>query len=69
MGYFKRSLVFIVCAALAGSAYALVDPGLLSADGGFPFPALPEPSDWMTLLCGLAVAGFIARRKTSEGLG
>ena len=69
MGTFKRSLVFVACAVLAGSAYALVEPGLLIADGGFPFPALPEPSDWMTLLCGLAIAGFIARRKTSEGLG
>lgn len=28
-------------------------------------PAMPEPTEWMQLLCGLVVAGFIARRRTS----
>lgn len=34
--------------------------------GGFPTSssALPEPDGWMTLLCGLVVVGFMARRKT-----
>jgi hypothetical protein len=31
----------------------------------FPFPIdeIPEPSGWMLLLCGLAFAGFMTRRK------
>jgi hypothetical protein len=27
--------------------------------------AMPEPTEWMQLLCGLMVAGFIARRRTN----
>jgi hypothetical protein len=42
-----------------------------SAEGGshtgarflFSTADIPEPTDWMTLLCGLVVAAFIARRK------
>ena len=34
--------------------------GATSGDSRFP-----EPADWMQLLCGLVVAGFIARRRTS----
>jgi len=42
-----------------------------SADAGshagarflFSTADIPEPTDWMTLLCGLVVAAFIARRK------
>ena len=43
--------------------------GLLGA--GFPISssALPEPDDWMTLLCGLVVVGFMARRKTDLPAG
>jgi hypothetical protein len=36
---------------------------------GFRFPAMPEPTEWMQLLCGLVVAGFIARRRTSVAPG
>jgi hypothetical protein len=35
------------------------------AGGNFLFSTaeIPEPADWMTLLCGLVVVGFMARRK------
>jgi hypothetical protein len=38
-----------------------------SAPGSSRVPAavMSEPSEWMQLLCGLVVAGFIARRRTS----
>jgi len=29
----------------------------------FSMSEIPEPGDWMTLLCGLVVVGFMARRK------
>jgi hypothetical protein len=57
-----------------------LDPGNFSArisgtadglaGGGFQFSvaANPEPAEWMLLLCGLVVAGFIARRKMGLGL-
>jgi hypothetical protein len=35
----------------------------------FPLAAMPEPTEWMQLLCGLVVAGFIARRRTNVGAG
>jgi hypothetical protein len=35
----------------------------------FPLAAMPEPTEWMQLLCGLVVAGFIARRRTNVGVG
>lgn len=31
--------------------------------------AIPEPADWMLLLCGLVVVAFIARRKTDLATG
>jgi len=33
---------------------------------GFLFSTaeIPEPGDWMTLLCGVVVVAFIARRKS-----
>ena len=31
----------------------------------FSVAGIPQPGDWMTLLCGFMVAAFIARRKTS----
>lgn len=42
-----------------------------AAPRGFRFPvvAMPEPTEWMQLLCGLVVAGFIARRRTNVGVG
>jgi len=42
-------------------------PGTAGWNSGavFPFPIdeIPEPSSWMLLLCGLAAAAFMARRK------
>ena len=63
----------------AAVQYAAVDAGRIGAravtapvaakvsatPGGSGFPAMPEPTEWMQLLCGLVVAGFIARRRTS----
>ena len=41
------------------------------AGGGYAFSvaAVPEPSGWMMLLAGLAVVGFMARRKASLAAG
>ncbi len=38
-----------------------------SASAKFPFPVseMPDPADWMTLLCGLIVVAFMARRKSN----
>jgi len=69
MRLFRNVLVVIVFAALAGSAYALVNDQSLVSGDLLPVVALPEPADWMILLCGLAVAAFIARRKTSQVTG
>ena len=69
MGLFRKLLVITVCAALAGSAYALVNDQSLVAGDLLPVVALPEPADWMILLCGLAVAAFIGRRKISQVVG
>ncbi len=48
------------------AAYPSV-PGTAGWSSGavFPFPIdeIPEPSSWMLLLCGLAAAAFMARRK------
>ncbi|HKA39960.1 MAG TPA: hypothetical protein VKD25_09325 [Burkholderiales bacterium] len=62
---------------LAGAAavqYAAADGSRISARAaattgggtapGTGLPSMPEPADWMQLLCGLVVAGFIARRRT-----
>lgn len=60
---------------------AFLDPGNFSArvtgkadgqlGGGFRYSvaATPEPAEWMMLLAGLLVMGFIARRKTSVVAG
>jgi len=42
-----------------------------AAGGGFTLSvaANPEPAEWMLLLCGLVVAGFIARRKIGLAAG
>ena len=40
--------------------------GTAGSGGGFGFSIAahsPEPAEWMLMLCGLVVAGFIARRK------
>jgi len=49
----------------AGGVTAPAAARASAAPGGFGFPAMPEPAEWMQLLCGLVVAGFIARRRTS----
>jgi hypothetical protein len=48
-----------------GSYYAQISGDVLTSPGQFSFSvaANPEPAEWMLLLCGLVVAGFIARRK------
>ncbi|MBI3043020.1 MAG: FxDxF family PEP-CTERM protein [Betaproteobacteria bacterium] len=60
---------------------AHLDPGDFSArisgtadgelGGGFYFSvaAVPEPAEWMLLLSGLVIVGFMARRKTSWPAG
>ncbi len=50
------------------NAGGVAAPQTVRADAtprGFRFPAMPEPTEWMQLLCGLVVAGFIARRRTN----
>lgn len=57
-----------VRAAASTAAVTTPGTGMAGATPGasrFPVPAMPEPADWMQLLCGLVVAGFIARRRTS----
>lgn len=66
MRLLRNLLVVIVSAALAGSAYALVNDESLIAGAIWPVVTIPEPADWMILLCGLVVAAFIARRKISQ---
>ena len=36
---------------------------VMSGHDYFPIAAMPEPSEGMVLLCGLLIAGFIARRR------
>jgi len=58
------------------SAAVLQDESAASRSGnagphtgaGFLFSTaeIPEPADWMTLLCGLVVVAFIARRKSGS---
>jgi hypothetical protein len=60
------SLIDLSGFLLAGSYSAEVS-GLAngSLGGGYRFSvsATPEPAEWMLLMCGLMVAGFIARQK------
>ncbi|MGH8707223.1 MAG: FxDxF family PEP-CTERM protein [Burkholderiales bacterium] len=42
-----------------------VTDGSLGGAYQFSIAAVPEPGEWMMLLAGLAVLGFIAKRKTS----
>lgn len=58
----------------AANVAGVAAPQTVRADAtprGFRFPlaAMPEPTEWMQLLCGLVVAGFIARRRTNVGVG
>jgi hypothetical protein len=60
--------------AAASNVGGVAVPQTVRADAtlrGFRFPltAMPEPTEWMQLLCGLVVAGFIARRRTSVAPG
>jgi hypothetical protein len=54
---------------LAAGSFSAKVSGLAdgSVGGGYNFSiaAVPEPSEWMMLLAGLMVVGFMARRKTS----
>lgn len=54
---------------LASGDYSARISGLVGGEvgGGFQFSiaAVPEPAEWMMLLAGLVVVGFMARRKTS----
>jgi hypothetical protein len=52
-------------ASSAGGVTALAAARASAAPSGTGFPAMPEPAEWMQLLCGLVVAGFIARRRTA----
>lgn len=80
--YRLASVAPIRYAAADGSrigARAVTNPGITapntgraaSAPGSSRVPAavMSEPSEWMQLLCGLVVAGFIARRRTSLAAG
>ena len=44
---------------------SVVDPKAGNGTFTFSMAANPEPAEWALLLCGLVVAGFIARRKIS----
>jgi hypothetical protein len=48
-----------------GNFSALISGNVVSSPGTFTFSvaANPEPAEWMLLLCGLLLAGFVARRK------
>jgi len=50
-----------------GDYHALISGNVITPPGNgqftFKVAANPEPAEWMLLLCGLVVAGFIARRK------
>jgi hypothetical protein len=51
-----------------GNYYALISGNVASPGNGaftFSVAANPEPAEWMMLLAGLVVVGFMARRKTS----
>jgi hypothetical protein len=46
--------------------------GTAAGGGQFTFSVAahnPEPAEWMLMLCGLVVAGFIARRKIGLAAG
>jgi len=47
------------------SYYAQISGDVITSPGKLTFSvaANPEPAEWMLLMCGLVVAGFIARRK------
>lgn len=54
---------------LAAGDFSVKVTGLADAQAGggynLSIAAVPEPSEWMMLLAGLMVVGFMARRKTS----
>ena len=57
-----------ISARAAGGAGGVTAPAATrasAAPGGSGSPAMPESAEWMQLLCGLVVAGFIARRRAS----
>ncbi|HKQ26612.1 MAG TPA: hypothetical protein VJT81_19355 [Burkholderiales bacterium] len=56
-------------AILIPDAHAARVPGTADRQAGdgvlFSVATIPQPGDWMTLLCGFVAVAFIARRKTS----
>jgi len=48
-----------------GSYFTRISGDVITSPGQFTFSvaANPEPAEWMLMLCGLVMAGFIARRK------
>ena len=48
-----------------GNYYANISGDVVASPGKLTFSvaANPEPAEWMLLMCGLVMAGFIARRK------
>lgn len=56
-------------ALVVPGAHAARVPGTSDRQTGdgflFSVAAIPQPGDWMTLLCGFVVVAFMARRKTS----
>jgi hypothetical protein len=54
-----------IVSAPAGSAAPTAKVGAAPAETRSAAAADPEPTEWMQLLCGLMVAGFIVRRRTS----
>lgn len=51
--------------ATAGPGRAAAAPAEAPAEARVTAAADPEPSDWLQLLCGLMVAGFIVQRRAS----
>ena len=64
----KDDPVIDLPAVLIPGAHAAGVPGASDRQMGdgllFSVAAIPEPADWMTLLCGLVVVAFMARRRT-----
>jgi hypothetical protein len=64
----------LIDAALTPGSFSMLVTGKADgvSGGGFRLAVAahnPEPAEWMLLLCGLVVAGFIARRKIGLAAG
>jgi len=64
-----RAVVADLQALFVPGAHAAPVPGTPDRQSGdgflFSVAAIPQPGDWMILLCGFVVVAFMARRKTS----